>query len=151
MRYNKLRVHFDGACDNRSKLKLMGSGISAFVQGEFIEGRSEAFGGGGTSNIAEYQALIMALKYCISYAKDNNLQHHTVVIIGDSQLVIRQMQGLYRVKNPLLRDFYEEAKILEVQLQALVNVKHLTYEWVRRERNTVADEYSKEGLAKNFV
>lgn len=149
MRYMKLRIHADGACDNNSKLKLMGAGIAVYVEGTLVGGSGEPFGGSGTSNIAEYEGLMMALKEAIKCAQHDTI-YYNITIVGDSQLIIKQMLGEWKIKNPTLRDLYEEAKVLEVQLKANTHVKTLDYKWVPRERNTEADKYSKIGLAKNF-
>src|SRR2546430_2216023 len=62
------------------------------------------FIGRATNNGAEYQALITALR------EAQKLGARRVVIRGDSQLVVRQMLGQYRVKHPDLQPLYHEAR-----------------------------------------
>src|SRR5688572_32908845 len=59
--------------------------------------------GRATNNVAEYKALITAME------KARELGARKVRILGDSELVVKQMRGEYRVKNPDLRLLYEQA------------------------------------------
>lgn len=149
----KLKIYFDGSCGNDSKLKAMGGGNAIFLNGELVTGKSYAYGCQGTSNRAEYLALINSLETTLKLLLKLTLNHSffiSIKIIGDSQIVVRQMEGIYKVKDLILQDLYEEAKILEAQIRAYTNVKSFSYHWVRRNRNTIADEYSKEGERKNY-
>src|SRR5215217_9508594 len=62
--------------------------------------------GKATNNVAEYRALITALE------KAKELGARRVKILGDSELIVKQMRGEYRVKNADLRVLYEEAQDL---------------------------------------
>src|SRR4051794_20734874 len=62
--------------------------------------------GRATNNVAEYQALIVALE------EAHKLGAKKVVVRGDSELIIRQMRGEYRVKHPDLRPLYDDAQHL---------------------------------------
>jgi ribonuclease HI len=64
------------------------------------------FIGRATNNVAEYKALITALQ------EAKKLGAKKIVIRGDSELIIKQMRGEYRVKNPDLRELYDEAQHL---------------------------------------
>src|SRR5205814_7292366 len=59
------------------------------------------FIGKATNNVAEYRALIAALE------KAKELGARRIIVRGDSELIIRQMNGEYRVKNPDLRELYD--------------------------------------------
>lgn len=80
-----------------------------------------------TNNCAEYQALIAALKYC-----SDHLQKNAVTVYSDSELVVRQLNGMYRVRNPGLKSLHREADRLVQLLDA--SLKH-----VGRDKNRVAD------------
>src|SRR3954469_3244289 len=67
------------------------------------------FVGRATNNVAEYRALITAM------SEAQRLGARRVVIRGDSELVVRQMLGQYRVKHPDLKPLYEEAQDLFAQ------------------------------------
>ena len=83
--------------------------------------------GVATNNVAEYRAVIEGLKAARAVGA------RRVVLRADSQLVIRQLEGRYRVKQPHLRSLFDEARAL---LEEFPEVE-LTH--VRREDNTDAD------------
>lgn len=89
-------------------------------------------GKGMTNNVAEYTAVVEALKW----ADSHGLLKGKVVVRGDSQLVIRQLQGSYKVKSETSRKFFPMIR----ELTKGVNVK---YEWIEREDNMEADFLSK--------
>jgi len=95
-------------------------------QGSLIE-EFHGFLGTSTNNVAEYSGLLAALKY----ARDNG--HRRVRIKSDSELLVKQMKGEYKVKNPGLQTLHQEAKGLVQSLE------RVAYEHVRREQNKDAD------------
>jgi len=89
-----------------------------------------------TNNVAEYHGLLLGLKNAISLGiKDIKVQ-------GDSLLVIKQMNGEYKVNISHLTKLYEEAKNYEKQF------KSVTYYHIYRTLNTRADELSNQALIK---
>ena len=80
-----------------------------------------------TNNVAEYYALLAALGYAASH------DIHALRIRSDSELLVRQMQGRYKVKSPDLKPLHERAAKLARQIQYFV-IEH-----VRRELNSDAD------------
>jgi len=87
-----------------------------------------------TNNVAEYTALIEGLRKAIE------LGLPVVEVVSDSQLMVKQMTGEYKVKNEALRELWEQASRLARQ------VPSLTYRWVRREHNELADRLLNEAL-----
>jgi ribonuclease HI len=85
------------------------------------------FIGRATNNVAEYRALITALEQ----AKTLNAKN--ILIRGDSELIIKQMTGEYRVKNPDLKALYDEAQFLFHQFD------HAKFEHNLRHKNELAD------------
>ena len=83
-----------------------------------------------TNNVAEYNGLLAALKWAV----DNNVSR--VQIRADSELLVKQMRGEYKVKNPGLQPLYVRARLLVAELD---DVK---FEHVRREFNAEADRLS---------
>ena len=83
--------------------------------------------GRDTNNVAEYYALLAAL----DYAATHNIR--ALRIRSDSELLVRQMQGRYKVKSPDLKPLYERASKLTRQFEYFV-IEH-----VRRESNREAD------------
>ena len=85
------------------------------------------FLGTSTNNVAEYNGLLAALRYARQHG------HRRVHIKSDSELLVKQMRGEYRVKNPGLQPLYQQARALALELERIV------YEHVRREQNKDAD------------
>jgi ribonuclease HI len=63
-----------------------------------------------TNNVAEYQGLIAALEYAVSHG------HKALKVISDSELLVRQIKGIYKVKNSTLQELHGRAKDLIAQL-----------------------------------
>jgi ribonuclease HI len=95
-------------------------------RGALVEGFSKSIGI-ATNNIAEYKGLLAALRYAVDRGE------HTVLIRSDSELLVKQMRGEYRVKNLGLQPLYQEARALVGQL------RRVTFEHVRRAQNAEAD------------
>lgn len=138
------KVYFDGCCDNRSRFKLMGFGVAFQIGDDFLDINHAGFGGtNGTSNIAEYMALIQALKMCCE-VNENKPSYFR--LYGDSQLVINQINGDWAVKSEHLVPYHKEARLLADTLGD--NLRSIG--WIRRIYNKEADKYSKLGV-KNWM
>ena len=87
-----------------------------------------------TNNVAEYNGLLAALTWCA----DNGVT--TLHVKADSELMMKQMRGEYRVKNAGLLPLYEEAKALARR------IGKVTYTHVRREYNKDADRLANEAM-----
>jgi len=85
------------------------------------------FLGTSTNNVAEYNGLLAALRYAREHG------HKVVRIKSDSELLVKQMRGEYRVKNAGLQPLYQQAMTIADTLDRIV------YEHVRREQNKDAD------------
>ena len=92
-----------------------------------------------TNNVAEYRGLLAALTYLVDTGSKE------AVIRSDSQLLVRQMQGRYRVRNAGLQVLYREAKTLEAQLE------RVTFEHVPRTENTEAARLSNLAMAAHHA
>jgi ribonuclease HI len=90
--------------------------------------------GRATNNVAEYAGLIRGL------AKAAQLKARNVAVRSDSQLMVFQMNGLYRVKNQGLRPLYEQARQLARQFA------QFTIDHVPREENEMADRLVNQAL-----
>ena len=90
--------------------------------------------GKATNNVAEYTALIEGLELA------TELGVKKLAVFSDSELMVKQMRGEYRVKNEDLRPLYEEAKRLAASFESF------TITHVRREQNKRADEIGNEAL-----
>ena len=87
-----------------------------------------------TNNVAEYNGLLAALRWAV----ENNVSR--VQIRADSELLVKQMRGEYKVKNEALRELVDQAEALERRLG------RVTYTAVRREHNELADRLVNEAL-----
>lgn len=87
-----------------------------------------------TNNVAEYNGLLAAL----AWAAQHGVQ--TLHVKSDSELLVKQMRGEYRVKNPGLQPLYEEARSLARR------IGRVTFEHVRREFNKDADRLANEAM-----
>lgn len=104
-------------------------------QGKKIAGLSQYLGR-QTNNFAEYQALIAALEYAVEHGPK------ALRVISDSELLVRQVKGIYKVKEPTLRDLHGRAKELISQLEWF-DVEH-----VLRGHNREADELANQAMDK---
>ena len=85
------------------------------------------FLGTSTNNVAEYNGLLAALRY----VQENG--HRSVRVKSDSELLVKQMRGEYRVKHPGLQPLHQQARAIADTLD------RVAYEHVRREQNKDAD------------
>lgn len=102
-------------------------------QGALID-EFHGFIGNSTNNVAEYNGLLAALQYAQRHG------HRTVRIRSDSELLVKQMRGEYRVKNPGLQPLYRQARVIADSLD------RITYEHVRREENEEADRLANQAM-----
>lgn len=101
---------------------------------------SEAIGI-ATNNIAEYTGLIKALEKIKEYK--NNQPIEKIFVYADSELMVKQLNGLYKVKNGEL-----QSKVFTVRgLEQEIGIP-ITYTHVLREKNTVADSLVKKALGR---
>ena len=89
-----------------------------------------------TNNVAEYQALIGALEYAVEHGPK------AMKVISDSELMVRQIKGIYKVKDATLRDLHGRASQLIRQLEWF-NIEH-----TRRGGNREADELANAAMDK---
>jgi ribonuclease HI len=87
-----------------------------------------------TNNVAEYSGLIAALRWAA--ANEISALH----VRADSELLVKQMRGEYRVKSPGLQPLYEQARTL------VRRIGDVTFEHVRREFNKDADRLANEAM-----
>jgi ribonuclease HI len=128
-----LTIHTDGASRGNP-----GAAAYAYViecDGEILIEEAGCLGE-MTNNQAEYTALVKALEHALEFGPE-----HRVIVHSDSELMVKQMNGQYKVKNAELRPLYEEARDLARQFQVRVTIKH-----VRREQNRRADQLCNEAL-----
>lgn len=89
-----------------------------------------------TNNFAEYQGLIAALEFALKHGPK------ALKVVSDSELLVRQIKGIYKVKNPTLQDLHARAKELIAQLDWF-SIDHAL-----REHNREADRLANEAMDK---
>ncbi|MGA9529617.1 MAG: ribonuclease HI family protein [Terriglobales bacterium] len=104
-------------------------------QGKKIAELSEYLGY-HTNNYAEYQGLLGVLHYAL----ENRIM--ALQVVSDSELMVRQMNGIYKVKHPELRKLYDEARQLVRQLE------HFEIRHALREHNQTADRLANQAMDK---
>jgi ribonuclease HI len=101
--------------------------------GTVLAAEGEAIGT-ATNNVAEYSGLIAGLEKAIE------LHVPQVEVVSDSELMVKQMRGEYRVKNEALRELYDEATALARR------VGNVEYRHVKRAHNELADKLVNDAL-----
>jgi ribonuclease HI len=117
-----------------------GPAAYAFVlesdDGTVLDARGEAIGV-ATNNVAEYSALVAGLERAAEVGIDE------LEVVSDSELMVKQMRGEYKVKNRALQDLFFDASRLAR------TVGRVTYTAVRREHNELADSLVNEALDRD--
>lgn len=135
-----IKVYTDGGARGNP-----GPAASAFVIEK--DGKSLAedskYLGKKTNNFAEYQALIMAFEWLSQLGE--KIKEERIDVFLDSELIVKQMTGIYKIKNATLKVLAMKVKQLENDLPA----KLIFYHHIKREKNTHADRLVNEELDKN--
>ncbi len=121
----KLIVHVDGGARGNPGPAAAACVISS-PDGEILDEQAELLGS-ATNNVAEYRALLLGL------ARARQLGASEVEVVGDSELVAKQLQGLYKVRHASMRPLYLEA------MQALRGFQRWSIRTVPRAQNADAD------------
>ncbi len=127
-------VHFDGC--SKGNPGAAGAGAVLYKDGSELQVATKYVGDRCTNNEAEWMGLLLGLAMCV----DRDIKR--VTVRGDSQLVIRQIQGAYEVRHPVLRQYHGMAQRL------LKGFEEVKFEHVLRAANARADELSNLALQK---
>jgi ribonuclease HI len=137
-----IEVYFDGLCQPKNP-----GGISCYAFLVKSGGRTiysdygiavEPFSQDSTNNVAEYTALVKALQWLL----EKNLGSTKVEIKSDSQLIVNQLTGDYKVKAKRIISLYKEVLLLKSKFQ------DIQIKWVPRERNREADRLTNKAYNK---
>ncbi len=128
----KARLSTDGGARGNPGPAAYGYVLEA-EDGTILAAHGERIGV-ATNNVAEYRALIAGLEKALE------LDVGEVDVISDSELLVKQMTGEYRIKNEALKELAAEASRLARRL------RDVSYEAVRREHNELADRLVNEAL-----
>ena len=128
----KLIVNVDGGSRGNPGPAAIAA-VATDPSGKVLEERSETIGE-ATNNVAEYRALLLGI------ALAHDLGADEVELIGDSELIVRQVKGNYKVKQEHLRPLHTKVS------DALRKLDKWSIRSVRRERNAEADRLVNEAL-----
>jgi ribonuclease HI len=121
----KLIVHVDGGARGNPGPAAAACVVSS-PSGEVVDEHAQLLGT-ATNNVAEYRALLLGLQRAKALGADD------VEVIGDSELIAKQVQGLYKVKHPSMRPLYLQA------MEAFRQFHHWSIRTVPRAQNAEAD------------
>jgi ribonuclease HI len=121
----KLIIHVDGGARGNPGPAAAACVLST-PSGEVVDEQAELLGK-VTNNVAEYRALLLGL------ARARELGATEVDVVGDSELIAKQVKGLYKVKHPSMRPLYLEA------MEAFKNFQKWSIRTVPRAQNADAD------------
>jgi ribonuclease HI len=132
----EIQAYFDGLCQPCNP-----GGIACFAFAIFAKGlrqyyeyglAAEPFTDDATNNLAEYSGLIKALEWLL----ENKYNNQKIIVRGDSQLVIKQLNSKWKVRAPTLIPLHQKAITL------LPKFKDIKIEWIPRDKNKEADKLS---------
>lgn len=127
------RIKTDGGARGNPGPAGIGVVVEDVKTGVVLEEHAK-FLGVTTNNQAEYKAVLLGLERCVTLGAE------TVEVVADSELLIKQAKGEYRVKEPGLKLRFAELKQLEMKF------KRVTYRHVRREQNKQADALANQAM-----
>jgi len=121
----RLTVNVDGGARGNPGPAAIGV-VLRDAAGEVIAERSERIGR-ATNNVAEYRALLAGIELAAEHGAEE------LELIGDSELIVRQVEGRYKVKDAGMRELHAQVK------RALASLESWSIRHVRREHNADAD------------
>jgi ribonuclease HI len=129
---NPWLVMVDGAA--RGNPGQAGCGAAIYDENGVLVKELSRYLGRATNNVAEYEALLMGLEAVLHFGRKN------IIVQSDSELLVRQLNGQYRVKDEKLKVLFERAMALLRQFGSY-RIIH-----VRREFNKLADRLANQGI-----
>lgn len=134
-----LIINTDGASRGNPGKASYGYLIKNADSGMILHQEGKAIGI-ATNNIAEYTAVLEALKYVLV-----NFSHkapHHIEVVSDSQLIAQQLAGRFKIKNLNLKIIFDQIKAMEI------NLGQISYRNVPRAQNFLADRLANQALDK---
>lgn len=121
----KLTVNVDGGARGNPGPAAIGAVVRG-ADGEVLEERGERIGR-ATNNVAEYRALLLGIELAAGLGASE------LELVGDSELIVRQVEGRYKVKDATMKELHGQVKA------ALAPFESWSIRHVRRENNADAD------------
>jgi ribonuclease HI len=130
--HRKLVLHVDGGARGNPGPAAIGVVLST-PEGDQVASLSETIGE-ATNNVAEYRALLRGIELAAAHGAQD------IDVINDSELVARQVSGVYKVKHPAMQELHRQV------MSALGQFQSWTIESVPRARNAAADALVNDAL-----
>jgi ribonuclease HI len=125
-------VYTDGGA--RGNPGIAGCGVVVFDKNNQKIAELKHFIPHATNNEAEYKALLLGVKKVLQYHPQK------ITFYLDSELIVKQMKGIYRVKKAELKEFYTQIKSL------LAQISQVKFIHIPREKNTLADKLANQAM-----
>ena len=127
-----ITIYFDGLCRPRNPGGVAAYGYVIYKDGRKVKSGKGVVGSGAgmTNNVAEYSALKHALEWAREHCTEDEM-----VIKGDSQLVINQLNGTWQIKS-------ETSKKYVPEIRRLLEGRKTSFIWIPRKQNAEADQLS---------
>ena len=133
MKMKNIYINCDGASRGNPGRAAIGIQIKGEDKKTVLKQHSEYIGK-TTNNVAEYFAVLKSLNLAKKFTNQN------VFVYSDSELLVRQLNGTYQVKNKNLKELFNQVQKLQNSFQKVVFIH------VRREYNIIADQLANEAL-----
>ena len=140
MQNDAIIIHTDGG--SRGNPGPAACAFVAELKGKVLEKQSK-FLNTNTNNVAEYEGVLLALNWLLK--SKHTLKENDVIFFLDSELVVKQLNGVYKIKKP-------ELQILNLSIRKIFSEldKKIFFKHIPREQNKVADFLVNEELDKHF-
>ena len=139
----KLIINCDGGA--RGNPGPAGIGVYAAVNNTPLFSLSEYIGE-ATNNVAEYTAIIRCLEYVLA----NQIKTETIEFLLDSELIVKQIKGEYKVKKPHLQKLHLTTHNLLQRLRSNQLAQNITFTHVKRELNKQSDDLVNQALDQHL-
>jgi len=136
----EISIYCDGGA--RGNPGPAASAFAAIVDGKIVH-KDSKYLGKATNNVAEYGSVLLALSWLQKNYK--NKADIKIIVNLDSELVTKQMAGVYKIKNQKLKELYMEGKEIESNMSAKIS-----YRWTPRDKNKLADMLVNQELDKRL-
>lgn len=140
----EINVFCDGGARGNPGPAAVGFVVQNGTDGQtlFKQGKTIGF---STNNVAEYRAVTAALEWLKETPLQHSVKEVKIDFFLDSQLVVNQLNGFFKIKNAALRELFFEVRKLEQEVGGVIS-----YHFVPREQNFIADSLVNEALDKKI-
>jgi ribonuclease HI len=135
----KIIIYTDGASRGNPGKASVGI-VFCNEKGDIIKRHSDFLGEDITNNEAEYRAVILALKKFKALFGKNLAQKSEIEIRSDSELLVKQLEGKYKLLNPKIQEFFIEIWNLKIDFNKV------KFKLIPREKNKEADKLANQAL-----